>query len=114
MAAQHSGYTLQPTALVHEAWLRLGGEKQEQWENRGHFFAAAAEAMRNILIDKARRRARIRHGAGQERVDFDTIEIAAPERDDRLLAVNDALDRLAEEDPVKSNVVKLRFFVGFS
>jgi RNA polymerase sigma factor (TIGR02999 family) len=70
--------------------------------------------MRNILIDKARRRARLRHGGGQEQVDFDAVEIAAPERDERLLAINDALDRLAAEDPVKSDVVKLRFFVGLS
>src|SRR5439155_21036365 len=104
----------QPTALVHEAWLRLGGDQQPRWQNRAHFFAAAGEAMRRILIEKARRRRRRRHGGGQERVDLDEIEIAAPEDDDRLLAVHEALDRLAHEDLVKSDVVKLRFFVGLS
>jgi len=114
MANAAAGHTLQPTALVHEAWLRLGGDQQPRWQNRAHFFAAAGEAMRRILIEKARRRRRRRHGGGQERVDLDEIEIAAPEDDDRLLAVHEALDRLAHEDLVKSDVVKLRFFVGLS
>ena len=114
MANDAAGHTLQPTALVHEAWLRLGGDQQPRWQNRAHFFAAAGEAMRRILIEKARRRRRRRHGGGQERVDLDEIEIAAPEDDDRLLAVHEALDRLAHEDLVKSDVVKLRFFVGLS
>jgi RNA polymerase sigma factor (TIGR02999 family) len=114
MAREAPGQTLQPTALVHEAWLRLGGEDQATWENRAHFFTAAAEAMRRILIEKARRRQRIRHGGDQERVDFDAIEIATPEDDGRLLAVHDCLDELAQEDPVKADVVKLRFFVGLS
>jgi len=114
MANAAAGHTLQPTALVHEAWLRLGGDQQLRWQNRAHFFAAAGEAMRRILIEKARRRRRRRHGGGQERVDLDEIEIAAPEDDDRLLAVHEALDRLAHEDLVKSDVVKLRFFVGLS
>lgn len=114
MARETPGHTLQPTALVHEAWLRLGGDQQPNWKNRAHFFAAAGEAMRRILIDKARRRQSIRHGGGQERVQVDEIEIAAPEDDERLLAINEALDRLAEEDPLKANVVKLRFFVGLN
>ena len=114
MANEAPGQTLQPTALVHEAWLRLGGDQQPHWQNRAHFFAAAGEAMRRILIEKARRRQRVRHGGGQERVDIDDIEIAAPEDDERLLAVHDALDRLAQEDPAKADVVKLRFFVGLS
>ena len=114
MANEAPGQTLQPTALVHEAWLRLGGDQQPHWQNRAHFFAAAGEAMRRILIEKARRRQRARHGGGHERVDLDEIEIAAPEDDERLLAVHEALDRLAQEDPVKAHVVKLRFFVGLS
>ena len=114
MANEVPGQTLQPTALVHEVWLRLGGDQQPHWQNRAHFFAAAGEAMRRILIEKARRRQRARHGGGQERVDLDAIEIAAPEDDERLLAVHDALDRLAQEDPMKAQVVKLRFFVGLS
>src|SRR5262245_51046325 len=87
MAHEVPGQTLQPTALVHEAWLRLGGDAQPAWQNRAHFFAAAAEAMRRILIEKARRRKRIRHGGSQERVAFDEVEIAAPDDDERLLAV---------------------------
>ena len=114
MANEAAGQTLQPTALVHEAWLRLGGDQQPPWQNRAHFFAAAGEAMRRILIEKARRRQRVRHGGGQERVEFDPIQLAAPEDDERLLAVHDALDRLAQEDPAKADVVKLRFFVGLS
>jgi len=114
MAHEAAGQTLQPTALVHEMWLRLGGDDQPSWQNRAHFFAAAGEAMRRILIEKARRRQRISHGGDQERVDFDQIEIAAPEDDERLLAVHDCLDKLAQEDSVKADVVKLRFFVGLS
>src|SRR5262245_52827727 len=114
MASEAAGQTLQPTALVHEAWLRLGGDQPPHWQSRAHFFAAAGEAMRRILIEKARRRQRVRHGGDQERVDIDDLEIAAPEDDERLLAVHGALDRLAHEDPVKADVVKLRFFVGLS
>src|SRR5262245_61634593 len=108
MAQEAPGQTLQPTALVHEAWLRLGGDQQPHWQSRAHFFAAAGEAMRRILIEKARRRQRIRHGGDQKRADLDEIEISAPEDDERMLAVHDALDRLALEDPVKADVVKLR------
>ncbi len=114
MSGGPSGQTLQPTALVHEAWLRLGPPEKQRWDNRGHFFAAAAEAMRHILIDKARRRRRIRHGGGQERVEFDELEITPPESDDRLLQIHEALDQLAIADPIKAEVVKLRFFVGFT
>lgn len=114
MAQEQPGQTLQPTALVHEAWLRLGGDRQTAWQTRAHFFAAAAEAMRRILIERARRRARIRHGGGQERVNIEAVEIAAPDDDERMLAVHAALDQLAAEDPVKADVVKLRFFVGLS
>ena len=114
MAHEAPGQTLQPTALVHEAWLRLGGDAQPAWENRAHFFAAAGEAMRRILIEKARRRKRIRHGGGQGRANLDDVEIAAPEDDERLLAIHESLDKLAAEDPVKADVVKLRFFVGLT
>jgi len=112
MAQQPPGQTLQPTALVHEAWLRLGGSEKQGWESRRHFFAAASQAMRHILIERARRKLRARHGAALERVDLDGIEIAAPADDDRLLQVNSALDELAEIAPEKAEVVKLRFFVG--
>jgi RNA polymerase sigma factor (TIGR02999 family) len=114
MAHEAAAWTLQPTALVHEAWLRLGGDSPPAWQNRRHFFSAAAEAMRRILIDKARRRQRIRHGAEQERVDIDDIDLIAPAEDERLLAIHDQLDALAEHDPTKAEVVKLRFFVGLS
>jgi RNA polymerase sigma factor (TIGR02999 family) len=112
MAHEAAGQTLQPTALVHEAWLRLGGESQPAWQNRAHFFAAAGEAMRRILIDRARRRARVRHGGQLEKVDVAEVEIAAPEDDERLLAIHEHLDELAQQDPTKADVVKLRFFVG--
>ena len=114
MAHEPPGQTLQPTALVHEAWLRLGGSENQHWANRGHFFAVAAEAMRRILIERARRRQRVRHGGGQERVDVAEVEIAAPENDERLLEVHEALDQLAREDREKADVVKLRFFVGLT
>jgi RNA polymerase sigma factor (TIGR02999 family) len=114
IAQEKPGQTLQPTALVHEAWLRLVGSENQLWENRAHFFAAAAEAMRRILIEKARRRQRLRHGGGQERVDLDEIATIAPESDERLLQVHEALDQLAAEDKVKADVVKLRFFVGLT
>ena len=114
MANEASGHTLQPTALVHEAWLRLVGSEHQHWQNRAHFFAAAAEAMRRILIEKARRRQRVRHGGSQERVDFDEVAIVGVESDERLLQVHEALDRLAAEDQVKADVVKLRFFVGLT
>jgi len=115
MANGAPGHTLQPTALVHEAWLRLVGKEGEaQFQNRTHFFAAAAEAMRHILIDHARRKQALRHGGGQQRVDADDLEIAAPADDDELLAVNDALDRLAQADPAKAELVKLRYFVGMT
>ena len=115
MANLAAGHTLQPTALVHEAWLRVAGEDAEaQFQNRTHFFAAAAEAMRHILIDRARRKQALRHGGGQAHVDINEFEIAAPARDDEMLAVNEALDRLAAADPGKADLVKLRYFVGMT
>src|SRR6266853_2383651 len=95
MANEVDGQTLQPTALVHEAWMRLVGKENPKFENRSHFFAAAAEAMRRILIDNARRKRAVRHGGGQHRVNFEHAELASARGDDQLLAVNDALDKLA-------------------
>ncbi len=114
MALEPPGQTLQPTALVHEAWLRLAGGEHRQWHGRGHFFAAAAEAMRRILIDRARRKKARRHGAGQAALPLDGLDIAAPGPDDQLLAVNEALDRLAAQDKPKADLVKLRYFVGLT
>jgi len=114
MAHEPPGQTLQPTALVHEAWLKLASPEQQQWNGRAHFFGAAAEAMRRIMIDKARRRSAVRHGAGQERLDVAELEIAAPAKDDVLLAVDEALTRLDAEDHQKAELVKLRYFAGFS
>lgn len=112
LARESTTQTLQPTALVHEAWLRLGGDEQPTWENRTHFFCAAAEAMRRILIDRARSKQARRHGGGQQRVDVDEVEIAAPCHDEELLAVNDVLDRFAKHSPHKAELVKLRYFGG--
>lgn len=115
MANEAAGHTLQPTALVHEAWLRLGGSNAPSFQNRAHFFGAAAEAMRRILIERARRRIAAKRGAGAERVDLDEIEIPSPvANDDQLLAMNDALEKFAALDPRKAELVKLRYFVGMS
>jgi RNA polymerase sigma factor (TIGR02999 family) len=115
MAQESPGQTLQPTALVHEAWLRLGGEAQPNWEDRAHFFAAAAEAMRRILVERARRRATIKRGDGVEHVNIDEVEIALPLRDEEeLLAVHEALEGLAELHPRKAELVKLRYFTGMT
>ena len=112
MASERAGHTLQPTALVNEAYLRLGGPEGFKFENRSHFFAAAAEAMRRILVDNARRHRQLKRGGNQERVEFCEARIAAPDADDKLLLVPEALDALAREDPMKAEVVKLRYFVG--
>jgi len=114
MAHNAAGHTLQPTALVHEAWLRLVGNDNPTFENRAHFFAAAAEAMRHLLIDNARRKLARRHGGGLNPVDVETLEIAMPATEDHLLAVSEALDQLAARSPVEAQVVKLRFFVGMT
>jgi len=108
------GQTLQATALVHEAYLRLIGGQKETWENRRHFFAAAAEAMRHILIDRARRRLRVRHGGQAERVDLEQIEIPIATKDEVLLQLNEALDELQALSPERAELVKLRFFAGFN
>lgn len=115
MAREQPGHTLQATALVHEAWLRLGADAQPGWQNRAHFFAAASEAMRRILVERARRKHREKRGGGAEHVDVADLEIAAPlGNEEESLAVHEALDRLAGHDARKAEVVKLRYFVGFS
>jgi len=114
MAREAAGNTLQPTALVHEAWLRLAGDQNKEWEGRSHFFAAAAEAMRRILIERARRKRAVRHGGDQQRVDFQELDLACPTPDDQLLALDEALDKLAAEYPRQAEVVKLRYIVGIT
>lgn len=117
MARESAGHTLQATALVHEAWMRLSGDRKTEWQNRAHFFAAAAESMRRILIDCARRRRAERHGGGLKRVDVNDSDeaIAAPSSsDDELLAVHESLDRLAILDARKAELVKLRYFAGLT
>ena len=114
MAGENPGQTLQPTALVHEAWLKLGGEQNTQWRNRNHFFAAAAEAMRRILTDNAKRKLRVRHGGGQQRVDLDDCATAAESESDHILAVSEALEKFAQLDPKRAELVKLRYFVGLT
>ena len=114
MSGESPDQTLQPTALVHEAWMRLTGKEHFQWNGRAHFFAAAAEAMRRILIDNARRKRALRHGGGQQRVDILEQDIAASADDEQLLAINEAVDKLAAQDKEKAELVKLRFFVGLT
>jgi RNA polymerase sigma factor (TIGR02999 family) len=115
MAEERPGQTLQATALVHEAYIRLvGGSHREDWNGRGHFFAAAAEAMRRILVEAARRRACARHGGGRDRVDLDASALVAPAADEGLLALDEALSRLVTEDPIAADLVKLRYFAGLT
>ena len=114
MAKEAAGQTLQPTALVHEAWLRLVGHQDRKWEGRAHFFAAAAEAMRRILIDQARRKRAVRHGGDQQRVDIQDTDLATPSDEDQLLAINDALEKLAAQHREEAELVKLRYFVGMT
>ncbi|HWY31272.1 MAG TPA: sigma-70 family RNA polymerase sigma factor [Candidatus Acidoferrum sp.] len=114
MARESPGQTLQPTALVHEAWMRLMGSDNQQFKNRAHFFSAAAEAMRRILIDRARRKLRVRHGGDFERVDLDGLDLAAPGAERELLDVHEVLDKLTKERPIQAEVVKLRYFAGMT
>jgi RNA polymerase sigma factor (TIGR02999 family) len=114
MARESAGHTLQPTALVHEAWLRLGADAQPHWQNRAHFFGAAAEAMRRILVDRARRKRALRHGGAAEHVELDGIDIPAPVDDDQLIVLDEALRRFASIDAPKAELVKLRYFVGLT
>ena len=112
MAQERPGQTLQATALVHEAWLRLNESNNQEWRGRDHFFSAAAESMRRILVEKARRKSRLRHGGELERVDCELIDLPIAADDERCLQVDDALDRLAQLDARKAEVVKMRMFVG--
>lgn len=112
MAREAPGNTLQATALVHEAWLRLAGQEEGQWQNRNHFFNVAAEAMRRILVDRARRRKAAKRGGEAEHLELDKIEAPDNRSDSFLLDVHEALDQLAQEDATAAEVVKLRFFVG--
>lgn len=115
MASEAPGHTLQPTALVHEAWLRLGVNDQPRWQSRAHFFGAAGEAMRRILVERARRRLAAKRGGGVEPVDLDNIELPTPVTDDdALLRVNEALEKLAAVEARKAELVKLRYFVGMT
>jgi RNA polymerase sigma factor (TIGR02999 family) len=114
LADEKPGQTLQPTALVHEVYVRLVGDPADHWDGRGHFFAAAAEAMRRILIDRARRKATRKAGGGHRRVNLDDFDPALDEPDPELLALDDALQELEQRHPRKAEVVKLRFFVGLT
>lgn len=114
LAHERPGQTLQPTALVHEAWLRLLNSTRSDWDSRTHFFAAGAEAMRRILVENARRKHRLKHGGGCQRADFDELALAAPMPDEDLLALDEALNQLAEADPEAAQLVNLRFFAGLT
>jgi len=114
MAQEAAGQTLQPTALVHEAWLQLAGGGERSWQNRAHFFGAAADAMRRILIDKARRKSRLKHGAGQARLDIDKLELAETTPDDNILLINEALEKLEQEDTEQARIVVLKYFGGLT
>ena len=114
MAREAPGQTIQATELVHEAWLRLVGSTAPSFENRAHFFSAAAEAMRRILIDRARRKLAVRHGGGMARVDLEDQNMSSPEADQQLLAVHEALGNLAKEYPIHAELVKLRYFAGLT
>ena len=114
MARELPGQTLQPTALVHEAWIRLVGDQNPTFNSRAHFFHAASEAMRRILIDRARRKRTERHGGRYRRLDLDGFDAAAPEADEQLLAVHEVLDKLASEYPVQAQLVKLKYFAGMT
>jgi RNA polymerase sigma factor (TIGR02999 family) len=115
LAKEPAGQTLQATALVHEAYVRLvGSEEEQKWKHRGHFFAAAAEAMRRILVEKARRKQRLKHGGEHQRVEIDDERLVCSVPADQLIALNEALERFALEEPEKAQLVKLRFFAGLS
>ena len=114
MAREAAGQTLQPTALVHEAWLRIVGNGDRTWQNRAHFFGAAAEAMRRILIENARRKARLKRGGNQVRLDIEQLELAATTPDEKILLIDEALEKLQTQDPEKARVVVLKFFGGYT
>ena len=114
MACEAAGQTMQPTALVHEAWLRMIGNGDARWQNRAHFFGAAVEAMRRILIENARRKARLKRGGNPLRLDLDQVELSATTPDEKVLLIDDALEQLQLEDAEKARVVVLKFFVGLT
>jgi RNA polymerase sigma factor (TIGR02999 family) len=114
MSREAAGHTLQPTALVHEAWMRLVATEARTWENRAHFFGAASEAMRRILIEHARRKAAVKHGGDQERVDLAEADLAGPTPDERLLLINEALVQLEVEYPERARIVVLKYFGGLT
>ncbi len=114
MARESAGQTLQPTALVHEAWLRMVGAGNQLWQNRAHFYGAAAEAMRRILIESARRKSRLKRGGDQVRLDIENLELAETTPEEKILLIDDAIDRLKMQDPERAQVVVLKFFGGFT
>jgi len=114
MAQEAAGQTLQATALVHEAWLRMVGDGDKGWQNRAHFFGAASEAMRRILVDSARHKARIKHGGGQIRLDINDLELSGASPDERILLINEALEELQKEDAEKARIVVMKFFGGMT
>lgn len=114
LARERPGQTLQPTALVHEAWLRLAGTNGQHWDGRTHFFGAAAEAMRRILVDNARRKLRLKHGGGVQPIDLEAVELAGPLPDADLIALDEALTQLAQVDKEAADLINLRFFVGLT
>ncbi len=114
MAGEQAGQTLQATALVHEAWLRLVADGERTWQNRAHFFGAAAEAMRRILIENARRKSRLKHGGGQERVNLEDLELAETSPDEKVLLIDEALQELQARDPERAHIVVLKFFGGLT
>lgn len=114
MLRESPGHTLQPTALVHEAWLRLGGDAQPTWQDRAHFFGAAAEAMRRILVERARRKRSLRRGQGAEHIELDGLAISGPVDDEQILALDEALEQFTQVEPAKAELVKLRYFVGLT
>ncbi len=114
MALEPENQTLQPTALVHEAWLRLVAPGEVRWQNRGHFFSAAAEAMRRILIERARRKSRLKHGGGQRLLDIEELDLADTTPDEKVLLIDEALERLQAEDPEKARIVVMKFFGGLT
>ena len=114
LSQERPGQTLQATALVHEAYIRLVGDETQKWDSRGHFFTAAAEAMRRILVENARRKQRLRHGGGQRRVALDEANLCAEESPDNLIALDEALVKLSKKDKIKADLVKLRFFAGLT
>ena len=114
MAQESAGHTLQPTALVHEAWMRLVGDGDRTWKNRAYFFGAAAEAMRRILIESARHKSRLKYGGGQERLNIEDVDLAGTTPDEKVLLINDALEQLEKEHPERSRVVVLKYFGGLT